>query len=113
MRWSAAALPRDYATLAPQVVHFASEGDPVAVQIMRAGARHIDAIAARLVVLGIDRLALVGGLAEHMKPWLAQETRARLVPAAGDALQGALVLARMTAQGTGVATGLGAGETAA
>lgn len=107
VRWSAAALPRDFATLAPQVVHFASERDPEAVAVMRAGARHIDSIAARLVALGIEKIALVGGLSEHVTPWLSDETRMRLVPPAGDALAGALYLARSSARI------LGAGETAA
>jgi glucosamine kinase len=107
VRFAAMATPREFAMLAPQVVHFAAEQDPVAQEIMRRGAHHIDAIAVRLMSFGIDRIALVGGLADHMAAWLSDGTRAHLVPPLGDALQGALHVARTTAQATG------AGETAA
>jgi glucosamine kinase len=39
-------------------------------------------------------VVLSGGLAPSLEPWLAAETRSRLVPPAGDALSGALRLAR-------------------
>ncbi len=107
VRWVAGAAPRDYAMLAPQVVQFAAEGDPVAEDIMRRGAGHIDGIATRLGLCGIDRISLVGGLSEPMMPWLSLETRAHLVPPRGDAVEGALHLARITA------LAIGAGETAA
>jgi glucosamine kinase len=48
--------------------------------------------------LGAPRLALVGGLAQHMEPWVSQDTAARLVQPQGDALDGALQLARAAAQ---------------
>jgi glucosamine kinase len=61
---------------------------------MQLAAGHIDAMAARLEELGVTRIALSGGLAANMEGWLAPATRDRLVPAAGDALSGALLLAR-------------------
>jgi glucosamine kinase len=61
---------------------------------MRAAADHIDILAARLADHGAARLALMGGLAVGMALWLAPATRARLVTPAGDALDGALRLAR-------------------
>jgi N-acetylglucosamine kinase-like BadF-type ATPase len=39
----------------------------------------------------------MGGLAEHMQPWLAEETRRHLVRPAGDALDGAIRLAAAAA----------------
>ena len=51
---------------------------------MRLAAGHIDTIAARLSDHGAARLALMGGLAAAIAPWLGEETRARLVPPAGD-----------------------------
>ena len=74
---------------------------------MLAGARHIDAIATRLLSFGIAPIALVGGLGEHMAGWLSDTTRANLVAPQGDALQGALHLARS------MALTLRVGETAA
>lgn len=107
VRFVQVATPREFGMLAPQVVHFSAEGDAAAEEIMRAGARHIDDIAARLLAFGVAPLALVGGLADHMRGWLGEATRANLVPPQGDALQGALHLARAAAQR------VGAGESAA
>ncbi|MBZ0148567.1 MAG: N-acetylglucosamine kinase, partial [Pseudorhodoplanes sp.] len=58
----------------------------------------IDALAARLIGLGTQRLSLVGGLAQPMQPWLSRNIQAHLVPPAGDALDGALQLARGDAE---------------
>ena len=63
-------------------------------ELLRLAAGHIDLIAERLADLGVRRLALAGGLAPSIEPWLAPATRKLLVPAEGDALSGALNLAR-------------------
>jgi glucosamine kinase len=65
---------------------------------MRTAAAHIDSLAARLMALGAPQLALVGGFAAALRPWLAQQTASRLIAPAGDAVQGALTLARAAAQ---------------
>jgi glucosamine kinase len=67
---------------------------------MRRAARHVDALAGRLVSVGADRLSLVGGLADPIEPWLSDETKCHLVPPAGDALAGALRLAGAAAGGS-------------
>jgi glucosamine kinase len=92
--WMGTARPRDFGRLAPLVLDHARHHDPAAGEIMRLAARHVDAIAARLAEHGMTRLALMGGLAAGIEPWLSAATRARLVPPAGDALDGALTLAR-------------------
>jgi glucosamine kinase len=51
-----------------------------------------------LAVLGVIRLALSGGLAASMERWLSPQTRERLVTPEGDALSGALQLARLEAK---------------
>jgi glucosamine kinase len=98
VRWTYSASPRDFGTLAPLVVDHARRADPAGVELMRLAAGHIDALAARLVALGAQQLALVGGLAPHMREWLSDSTRAHLVPPAGDALDGAVQLARAAAE---------------
>jgi glucosamine kinase len=95
VRWMGTARPRDFGRLAPLVVEHAAGADSVARKIMRLAAGHIDAIAARLGDHGAARLALMGGLAHAIEPWLGEDTRARLVPPAGDALDGALRIARV------------------
>lgn len=97
VRFSSDASPGDFGAFAPLVVEHANEGDPVGVKLMQAAAAHIDQLSDRLVSYGVQRLALVGGLAPVMVDWIAPATRARLVPAAGDALDGALQLARAAA----------------
>ena len=94
VHWMGTARPRDFGRLAPLVVEHAAGDDPAAVEIMRAAGGHIDGIAARLIGQGVERLALMGGLAAAIEPWLVRATRARLVTPAGDALDGALRLAR-------------------
>ncbi len=97
-RWTFQAMPRDFGALAPLVVEYARHADPAGVELMRLGAIHIDALAARLVALGARRLALVGGVARYMEEWVSAVTRASLVPPEGDELDGALRLARTAAQ---------------
>jgi glucosamine kinase len=98
VRWALHAPPRDFASLAPLVTGYAERQDAAAVELMRLGGAHLDALAARLFALGAERLSLFGGLAPHMTPWLAGATRMHLVPPAGDALDGALQLARAAAE---------------
>jgi glucosamine kinase len=97
VRFAVEARPRDFARLAPAVVEHARRGDPIGRELMRLAAGHIDELARRLIACGAPRLCLAGGLAEHLEPWLAEDTRQRLTPPRGDALSGALALARAEA----------------
>jgi glucosamine kinase len=94
VRWAAGARPGDYGALAPAVVEHATQDDPAAVELIQRAADHVDGLVARLIGLGVERVALSGGLAAALEEWLAPGTRARLVPPAGDALSGALRLAQ-------------------
>lgn len=84
----------DYAGFAPLVLDFAEQGDVIALELVREAAKEIDGLANRLFQCGTPRLALVGGLAQRMRPFLAPDVRERLVPGMGDAIDGALLLAR-------------------
>ena len=98
VRWMTTAKPRDFGPLAPAVLEYAARNDPVGGELVRLAAGHIDALAARLVAAGASQLSVIGGLAEKLALWLAPETKARLVPPKGDALSGALQLARAAAE---------------
>ena len=87
----------DYATFAPLVMRHADAGDPVARRIVRDAAEQIDELVRRLSECGASRIALLGGLASSMQPWLAPDVQRRLVPVEGDAVDGALHLARRAA----------------
>ena len=97
VRWMRDAKPRDYASLAPLICMYATQGDGAALDLMRWAAAHIDAMAAKMADLGPTRLSLRGGLADSMRPYLADRTRQLLFPPIGDALDGALQLARADA----------------
>jgi glucosamine kinase len=94
VHWMSLAKPRDFAALAPLAVRHAGQGDPTGCELMALAAGHIDVLAARLRAIGVRRLALAGGLSSSIAPWLSRETKHHLVPAAADALAGALRLAR-------------------
>lgn len=90
VRWTTTASPRDYGDIAPLVIEEAGRGDPAAIALARLAAKHIASLVERLDRLGAPRIALVGGLAAVLEPYLPVETRARLVVPQGDALAGAL-----------------------
>lgn len=97
VRWMSRATPGDYGRFAPLVVAHADQGDVVGVALMRLAAEHIDGLTSRLVAFGAARIALTGGLATAIEPYLAAPTRRFLVPAQGDALAGALRIATAAA----------------
>jgi glucosamine kinase len=97
VRWATHARPGDFGKFAPLIVEHAARQDAVARELVALTAYHIDSLAARLIASGAKRLAVVGGLAPHIEPWLAGETKRHLVPPEGDALSGALQLAQAEA----------------
>jgi glucosamine kinase len=98
VRWTQNAAPRDFGSLVPRIVDHIERGDPTARELMKQTASHIDALAARLFAAGAERLSLVGGCARFVQPWLDERTKSHLVKPAGDALEGALHLARSAAR---------------
>jgi glucosamine kinase len=92
--WMDGATATDYATLAPMVMRHADQGDPSARRIVQAAAEHIDALVRRMLDHGATLVTLLGGLAGPIEPWLAPDVRRRLKPADGDAVEGAIILAR-------------------
>ena len=94
VRWMSVARPREFARLAPLVVRNANQSDPAGCELMRLAGAHIDTLAERLGAIGAGRWALAGGLSSGIGAWLSPQTRRRLVPAAADALTGAVWLAR-------------------
>ncbi len=94
--WQSTALPRDYAALAPLVIEHAAKGDRLAVELMQASAADAAMLADALLAKGTARLALMGGLAPHILPWLPKRLQETVVEPAGDALDGAILLARQS-----------------
>ena len=96
--WAQSASPGDFGSLAPDVFEHAALDDPIGRELVALAAGHIDALADRLIGLGAARLALVGGCAPFLASSLDERTKSHLVEPAGDALSGALRLARSLAK---------------
>ncbi len=96
--WAHTAAPGDFGSLAPDIFDHATRDDPVACELIGLAAGHIDALAERLISIGATRLALAGGCAPFLAAALSEQTKSHLVEPAGDALSGALHLARSLAR---------------
>ena len=92
--WSEEARATDYAAFAPIVMRHANQGDPVGRRIVERAADAIGDLLDLFLARGIDRLSLVGGLADALTPWLTPDLRARLRRPDADAAAGALLVAR-------------------
>lgn len=98
--WMDSASATAYATFAPLVMRHADQGDPVGRRIVQAAAEQIDGLVRRLIELGAPRVTLIGGLSSAIEAWLAPDVRRRLKPPDGDAVSGAIYLARQAAGAT-------------
>lgn len=92
--FATSARPRDFAIFAPLVFDEAWRDDVAAVEVRSAAIRDVEEALAALMPAGSHRVCLMGGLAELYAPHLRDTTRAALQPPKGDALSGALDMAR-------------------
>ncbi|HEV2675833.1 MAG TPA: BadF/BadG/BcrA/BcrD ATPase family protein [Aliidongia sp.] len=92
--WVNDARPGDYGSLSPMTFNHATAGDPVAMTLVRQAVGHVDTFVDRLMALGAGRIALMGGLAGVLEPWLSPRILAVLAKPEGDAMDGAVLLAR-------------------
>ena len=95
--FAAKATPAEFAALAPEVISAAETGDLLGLNLMQTGAIYLTKA---IDVLGLGRdetLCLTGGIGPSYKQWLTPNHRARISPAEGTALDGALVLAELAA----------------
>lgn len=92
--WVGTARGSDYARFAPTVLEHADRRDPLGLAIVKKAADDLAQIALRLLDLGAPALCLFGGLAEPLRPWLPPPVQKAIAEPAGDALDGAILLAR-------------------
>lgn len=95
--WAATATPRDWAAFARMVFQYAGEEDVIALELVRESAHRTQRMLDRMRSLGARRVSLMGGLALPIRPYLAPQPDAGLVSPQGDALDGAMWLARQSA----------------
>jgi glucosamine kinase len=92
--WAGTARPCDYAELARLALDFAARGDPAATAILERAAGQIGTLIGRLRAMGVREICLMGGLGPALERWLPATIRAILTGPRGDAVEGALRLAR-------------------
>lgn len=96
MRWGVQANQTAVAQLAPLLVHHATEV-PAAAQLMRAAGQEVAAMALALDATQTMPIALCGGLAAAMQPYLPASLLPRVIAPKADAAAGALLLAQQRA----------------
>ena len=92
MNWALHAKPGDFGAFAPRVFEHAAGRDPIALGIVNAAARAIGALIRGVVALGAERVAMVGGVGEAMRPYFEPDVAARLSPPLYDPTDGAILL---------------------
>jgi glucosamine kinase len=92
MNWARDAKPGDFGAFAPRVFEHAAARDPIAAGIVNAAARAIGALIGGVVALGAERVAMVGGVGEVMRPYFEPDVAARLSPPLYDPTDGAILL---------------------
>jgi glucosamine kinase len=91
MSWARDAKPGDFGAFAPRVFARAAERDPIALEIARRAAGAIGALISGVVALGAERVALVGGVGEALRPYFEPDIAARLSPPLYDPTDGAIL----------------------
>lgn len=99
--WARHALPRDYARFAPRIFDAAAAGDRYGLELVEAAAHAVARLAKELIARGAPSVALVGGLARPLTPFMPDDLKPRLIAPKRDALDGAIMMARRAAGLTG------------
>lgn len=113
VRWQQTAKPADYGKVAELITRHLKNGDTLARQLMQEAAQEAADIIRSLLRRGASGCALVGGVSEHIKPFLPEDlAKLTFIPGPDqDALHGALKMAEQsyleslkTADGSPVST---------
>jgi glucosamine kinase len=96
--WANTARPRDYAEFARDTLGAARLGDPIAAAILERAVGHAALFIRRLRALGAARICLMGGLGPALEAWLPPWAQAVLAKPQGDAVAGAILMARAAAK---------------
>ncbi|MBV8190310.1 MAG: N-acetylglucosamine kinase [Alphaproteobacteria bacterium] len=95
--WARRATPAEWGEISPLVFAAADNDDPVAGQLVADAVADVGRLLDRMVKLGAQRIALVGGLSQSYARHLPRRWTRVLVPPQRDALAGAIDLARQAA----------------
>ncbi|SMY37246.1 Glucosamine kinase GspK [Photobacterium malacitanum] len=92
--WSKTARPCDYGQFSPVIFSFAAQNDSLAVSLLQQTAADIEMWMQALIVRGATRICLMGGIGERIQTWLTPPMQQRLATPQGDAMDGAIAMAR-------------------
>lgn len=92
--WSKTARPCDYGQFSPAIFSRAADGDSLAVDLLKQTANDIEMLLSALAKRGAEKICLMGSIGEHIQPWLSPPLRARLALPQGDAMDGAITMAK-------------------
>jgi glucosamine kinase len=95
--WALTALPRDYARFSPQIFAAASAGDRHGLELVKEAAAGVAQMVDALIARGAESIALIGGLARPVAPYLPEGLRPHLIEPHKDPLDGAIMMARRAA----------------
>ena len=98
--WASNARPTDYGTFAPLVFEHAAQRDPNALAIVREASEAVCRLIDRFVDFGAPSVAMIGSVFPEIRPWLPPPYQSLCVEAEGDALAGAILMARRSAERT-------------
>jgi len=99
LEWAAAARPGDWAAFARLVFEHAAQHDTLALRLVLDSALAAERLLDRLLAMGAQRIALMGGVAAPTRRYLSSRFDGVLVEPVGDAMDGALLMA---GKGSGV-----------
>ncbi|MBV8472086.1 MAG: N-acetylglucosamine kinase, partial [Hyphomicrobiales bacterium] len=91
--WAITAKPSGYGAFSPLVFECAAAGDAIALGIVTTAAQAVDALISAAQALGAERVALVGGVSQPLRPYLSASSLAVLRRPLSDAADGAILLA--------------------
>ncbi|MGF1732669.1 BadF/BadG/BcrA/BcrD ATPase family protein [Photobacterium kasasachensis] len=92
--WSKTARPCDYGQFSPAIFAHAAEGDSLAIEMLKQTAADVEMLLSALFRRGAEQVCLMGSIGEHIQPWLAPPFKTRLALPQGDAMDGAIAMAK-------------------
>jgi len=92
--WSKTARPCDYGQFSPAIFSHAAEGDSLAIALLNQTAADVEMLLSALIKRGAEQICLMGSIGEHIQPWLVPPLKARLALPQGDAMDGAIAMAK-------------------
>lgn len=98
--WANQAKSTQFAELAPIVLQYLEQKDPISTQLIERAALEINQVGAALEKINKTSLpcSLFGGVSSFIEPYLEQTLKQRIVPRKYDATQGAVIMIRQKVQ---------------